>query len=55
MAADLEVGLPLVDSRRLEGTLVAPRTQKRVPNHLTDTSKSMENCCTISMLVNNLV
>jgi len=42
MAADLEVGLPLVDSRRLEGTLVAPRTQKRVPNHLTDTSKSME-------------
>lgn len=35
----MEVELPLVGTRGLEGTLVAPRTTKPVPNHLSDTSK----------------
>ncbi len=36
MAAEVEP----VSTKRLEGTLVAPRVRKSVPNHLTDTSKS---------------
>ena len=40
MAADVD-SPPLVDTRRLEGTLVSPRAPRPVPNHLTDTSESM--------------
>ena len=44
MAADLDTSsnvIPvMVSTRRLEGTLVAPVTVHKVPNHLTDTSKS---------------
>lgn len=36
----LEQSMPgAVSTRRLEGTLVAPRVTKPVPNHLADTSK----------------
>ena len=35
----MEVELPFVGTRGLEGTLAAPRTTKPVPNHLSDTSK----------------
>ena len=44
MAADVEVELPFVGTRGLEGTLVAPRTTKPVPNHLSDTSKHLKDC-----------
>ena len=44
MAADVEVEMPFVGTRGLEGTLVAPRTTKSVPNHLSDTSKYLKDC-----------
>lgn len=59
MAADVD-SPPLVDTRRLEGTLVSPRAPRPVPNHLADTSKSMNRLfimkvCVESVWVNNEV
>ena len=50
MAADVE-SPPLVDTRRLEGTLVSPRAPRPVPNHLADTSKSMNRLLIMKVCV----